>query len=122
MAEVSFLPSANTRKRASASREVANTSNTSDIFLINTSACGNNDLKIISHSILICSIFHLNWRVAHLIQLDVTCKFGLTMQLICHSILICSIFHLNWRVAHLIQLDVTCKLGLTMQLQHVIVY
>ena len=50
---------------------------------------------LISHSILICSIFHLNWRVAHLIQFYVTCKFGLTMQLICHSILICSIFHLN---------------------------
>ena len=57
--------------------------------------------------------------MAHLIQLDVTCKFGQTMQLICHSILICSIFHRNWRVAHLIQFDVTCtlcKFGLTMQL------
>ena len=54
--------------------------------------------------------------MAHLIQFDVTCKFGLTIQLICHSILICSIFHRNWRVAHLIQFDVTCKFGLTMQL------
>ena len=71
---------------------------------------------------LICNIFHLNWRVAHLIQLDVTCKVDLTKQLICYSILICSIFHLNWRVAHLKQLDVNCKVGLTMQLIFVIVY
>ena len=68
------------------------------------------------HSILICSIFHLNWRVAPLIQFDVIFKVGLTMQLICHSILICSIFHLNWRVARLIQFNAICKVGLTMQL------
>ena len=39
-------------------------------------------MQLISYSILICSIFHLNWRVAHLKQLDVTCKVLLTMQLI----------------------------------------
>ena len=37
-------------------------------------------MQLICYSILICSIFHLNWRVAHLIQFDVTCKVGLTMQ------------------------------------------
>ena len=58
-------------------------------------------MQLICYSILICSIFHLNWWVAHLKQLDVTCKVGLTMQLISYSILICSIFHLNWWVAHL---------------------
>ena len=79
-------------------------------------------MQLICYSILICSIFHLNWRVAHLIQFDVTCKVGLTMQLICYSILICSIFHLNWWVAHLKQLDVTCKVGLTIQLIFAIVY
>ena len=38
-------------------------------------------MEFICYSILICSIFHLNWRVAYLIQFDVTCKVGLTMQL-----------------------------------------
>ena len=42
-------------------------------------------MQLICHSILICSIFHLNWRVAHLIQFDATFKVGLTMQLIGHS-------------------------------------
>ena len=42
-------------------------------------------MQLICHNILICSIFHPNWRVAHLIQFDVTFKVGLTMQLICHS-------------------------------------
>ena len=42
-------------------------------------------MQLICHSILICSIFHLTWRVAHLIQFDATFKVGLTMQLIGHS-------------------------------------
>ena len=42
-------------------------------------------MQLICHSILICSIFHLNWRVAHLIQFHATFKVGLTMQLIGHS-------------------------------------
>ena len=42
-------------------------------------------MQLICHSILICSIFHQNWRVARLIQFDVICKVGLTMQLIGHS-------------------------------------
>ena len=36
-------------------------------------------MQVICHSILICSIFHLNWRVARLIQFNVICKVGVTM-------------------------------------------
>ena len=43
-------------------------------------------MQLICHSILISSIFHLNWWVVHLIQFDVIFKVGLTMQLICHIV------------------------------------
>ena len=36
-------------------------------------------MQVICHSILICSIFRLNWQVARFIQFNVVCKVGLTM-------------------------------------------
>ena len=77
-------------------------------------------------SALICSIFHLNWQVVHLIQFNVTfikSRSNHAVNLSYCGTLICSIFHLNWRVAHLIQFNVTFKVGLTMQLIcHIVVH
>ena len=56
--------------------------------------------------------------MARLIQFDVICKVGLTMQLICHNILICGIFDLNWWVPRLIQFDVTFKVVIMQLICH----